>query len=69
MTMSFKQLREKTKGMPAGEHVYDKTVNRHKVMVHKDKKGFTVYIDGDKLETFKTQKDAQEAGIEFAKEM
>jgi len=41
----FSEMRKK---MPAGEHVFSKKVNRHKVMIHKDKKGFSVYIDGDK---------------------
>jgi len=43
----FSEMRKK---MPAGEHVFSKKVNRHKVMIHKDKKGFSVYIDGDKLD-------------------
>jgi hypothetical protein len=34
----------------------------------KIKKVFSVYIDGDKLDTFKNQKEAEKAGIEFAKE-
>lgn len=65
---TFLQLREKKSSMPPGDHVFDKKVNKHKVMVHKDKRGFTVYIDGDKLDTFKNQKQAEKAGIEFAKE-
>lgn len=63
---TFQQIREKK--MPAGQHVFDKKVNRHSVMVHKDNKGFSVYIDGDKLDTFKSQKEAEKAGIAFAKE-
>jgi hypothetical protein len=63
---TFQQIREKK--MPAGQHVFDKKVNRHTVMVHKDNKGFSVYIDGDKLDTFKSQKEAEKAGIAFAKE-
>ncbi len=55
--------------MPPGDHVFDTKVNRHKVMVHKNKQGkFDVYIDGDKLDTFKTQKEAEKAGTAFAKE-
>ena len=65
--MNFKELREKR--MPAGKHVFDKKVKRHSVMIHKDNKGFTVYIDGDKLDTFRNQKEAEKAGVEFAKEM
>jgi len=63
---TFQQIREKK--MPAGQHVFDKKVNRHTVMVHKDNKGFSVYIDGDKLDTFRNQKEAEKAGIAFAKE-
>jgi len=55
--------------MPAGDHVFSKKVNRHSVMVHQDKKGFSVYIDGDKLDTYKTQKEAERMGVTFAKEM
>ena len=65
---SFKQIRE-SKKMPAGEHIYSKKVNKHTVMVHKDKKGFAVYIDGEKLDTYKSQKEAEKMGTSFAKEM
>lgn len=66
----FKQLREKKlRGMPPGEHVFDKRVKNVKVMVHKDAKGYTAYIDGDKLDTFRSALEAQKAGMEFAKEL
>jgi len=66
---TFQSIREKrSKGMPPGEHVFDKKVNRHTVMVHKEKGKFTTYIDGDKLDTFRTQKEAEKAGLAFAKE-
>lgn len=64
----FQQIREKRGKMPPGDHVFDKKVNRHQVMVHKNKGKFDVYIDGDKLDTFKSQKEAEKAGITFAKE-
>jgi hypothetical protein len=64
----FQDIREKRAKMPPGEHVFDKKVNRHTVMVHKNKGKFDVFIDGDKLDTFKTQKEAEKAGIAFAKE-
>ncbi len=38
------------------------------MMIHKNKGKFDVFIDGDKLDTFKTQKEAEKAGIAFAKE-
>lgn len=65
---AFKQIREKKK-MPPGEHVFSKKVNKHTVMIHKDNKGFVVYIDGEKLDTYRTQKEAEKMGTTFAKEM
>jgi len=63
---TFRSIREKK--MPAGKHISQKRVNGHSVMVHKDNKGFSVYIDGDKLDTFRNEKEAEKAGTEFAKE-
>jgi hypothetical protein len=65
----FKQLRAEAKKMPAGDHVFSTKVKKHAVMVHKDKKGFTVYIDGEKLDTYRSQKEAEKMGVTFAKEM
>ena len=64
---SFKNIREKK--MPSGDHVFQKKVNKHTVMIHKDNKGFSVYIDGDKLDTYRSQKEAEKMGLTFAKEM
>ena len=54
--------------MPSGQHVFDKKIGKVHVMVHKDNKGFSVYIDGEKLDTYRSQKDAENAGLAFAKE-
>ena len=54
---NFKELREASKKkMPPGEHVFDKKVGKVHVMVHKDTKGFAVYVDGEKLDTYRSQK-------------
>mgnify|MGYP003626952467 CR=1 FL=1 len=67
---TFKFLKEAIKKkMPAGEHVFSKKVEKTRVMVHKDIKGFTVYIDGEKLDTYRSQKEAEKMGVQFAKEM
>lgn len=66
----FSEIREaRRKGMPEGEHVFDKKVNKVVVMVHKVGKEFITYIDGDKLDSYRTQKQAERMGISFAKEM
>ena len=66
---TFKEIREAAKKMPPGDHVFSKKVNKTNVMVHKDKKGFTVYIDGEKLDTYRNQREAEKMGVAFAKEM
>lgn len=65
---TFSQIRE-AKKMPQGDHVFDAKVGKVKVMVHKDKKGYTVYVDGDKLDTYRSQKEAEKMGVAFAKEL
>ena len=47
---TFEQLREMTKKHPAGKMVFDKKIGRIPVMIHKDRAGFVVYIDGDRLD-------------------
>ncbi|OUT92815.1 MAG: hypothetical protein CBB96_08945 [Gammaproteobacteria bacterium TMED36] len=65
----FKQLREaKKKGMPPGDHVYDKKISGVEVMVHKEKGKFVLYIDGDKLDDFPNLNTAKKAGDEFVKQ-
>jgi hypothetical protein len=67
---TFKTLREATKKkMPSGENVFSKRVGKVNVMVHKDNKGFTAYIDGEKLDTYRNKREAEKMGIQFAKEM
>jgi hypothetical protein len=65
----FSQIREKTNRMPPGEHVFDKKVGKVSVMVHKTKKGFVTYVDGDMLDTYKSKSEAERMGIQFAKEL
>ena len=56
----FTEVRRK---QPEGEVVYDKKIKKLPVKIMKDKKGYTAYIDGDKLDTFRSEKDAKK-GIE-----
>ena len=62
---SFKEMRNK---MPAGEHVWGKTIDGVKVMVHKDGSKFVAYIDGDKLDSYKTQEEAKKTITQFLKQ-
>ena len=56
----MKTLAEIRKQKPSGgEEVYSATKNRMKVRIVKDKNGYTAYVDGDKLDTFRSEKDAK----------
>ena len=57
---TFKDIRE-AKKKPSGDVVFDKKMNRVPVKIMKDKKGFTAYIDGDKLDTFRSERDAKKS--------
>ena len=37
-------------------------------MIHKDKGEFVVYIDGDRLDGYKTQREAEKMAKEFVKQ-
>jgi len=61
---TFAELREaanpKTFG---GQKVFSKKMGKYPVVINKDKKGYSAFIDGDFLDTFKTESDAMK-GIE-----
>ena len=59
---SFTEIRKKS---ASGEVVYDKKIKRMPVKIMKDKDGYTAYIDGDRLDTYRSERDAKR-GIDFA---
>lgn len=61
----FTELRKK---MPPGDHVSDFKVDRIAVMIHKDKGKFVAYVDGDKLDSYRSQKEAEKAATQFVKQ-
>tara|TARA_B100001094_G_C17987163_1_gene698249 strand:+ start:107 stop:325 length:219 start_codon:yes stop_codon:yes gene_type:complete len=69
---SFKDIMVEVKGKkPKGEVVFDKKIKRIPVLIVKDKGTlpFVVYIDGDKLDAFKTQKDAEKSAMKVIQEL
>ena len=54
--------------MPKGEHVWSKTIDRIKVMIHKEGNKFVAYVDGDKLDSYQSQKDAEKSITQFLKQ-
>lgn len=63
---TFSQIRESS--MPAGKHVFDKKIDGVKVMIHKNRGMFDTFIDGDKLDSYKTQQEAERMAREFIKQ-
>jgi hypothetical protein len=43
-------------------------VDRIAVMIHKDKGKFVAYVDGDRLDAYRTQKEAEKAATQFVKQ-
>lgn len=66
---TFSEIREATKPKTKGKVVLNKKMNRVPVRVEQDSKGFHVYIDGDFLDTFKTQKEAENTAQTVVKEL
>lgn len=61
----FSELRKKK--LP-GEQVSSFKVDRIPVAVNKDKGKFVVYVDGDRLDSYRTQKEAEKAATTFVKQ-
>ena len=56
----FSELRENV--------VYNKKINRVSVKIIKKSNKFEVQIDGDKLDTYASQKEAEKMAAEFVKQ-
>ena len=66
--MRFKELREKYSSK--GEVVFNKKINRVPVKIEMlGPKEFCVYVEGEKLDTYKTQKEAESSAQAFIKEL
>ena len=65
---TFLELRELTGRRPEGKMVFNKKIKGVKVIIHKERSGFVAYIDGDRLDVYKSQKEAEKAANEFMKQ-
>lgn len=58
---TFSEIRKKHAG-PSGDAVLNKKLNGIKVQIFKDKgNSFVAWVDGDRLDSFKTKQDAEKA--------
>jgi hypothetical protein len=60
---TFQQIREGAKV------VFNKKISKVPVKIVKEPKGFCVYIDGDKLDVFKSQAEAEKTAKTVIKEL
>lgn len=59
---SFAELREAAKPKTfGGQQVFSKKMGKYPVVINKDRKGYSAFIDGDFLDTFKSESDAMKA--------
>jgi len=69
---TYKELLSELKGRkPKGDTVLNKKVKGIPVLITKEKGSlpFVVYIDGDRLDAFKSQKDAEKSAMQVVKEL
>lgn len=64
----FSQLREFRGRKPKGRPVFSKRLQKVSVAVHKEMGKFVTYVDGDRLDAYNSQKEAEKAGMEFVKQ-
>ena len=65
---TFLELRELTGRRPEGKIVFNKKIKGVKVIIHKERNGFVAYIDGDRLDVYRSQREAEKAASEFMKQ-
>jgi len=64
---NFTQLRELTGRKPEGKPLVDKRVGRIKIKVHKERNDYVAYVDGDRLDSYRSKSEAEKAATEFVK--
>lgn len=64
---TFAQIRELTGRKPSGDQVFNKKFGKIQVQVYKDKNQFISYVDGDRLDSYRNEKEAIKAAEEFIK--
>jgi hypothetical protein len=65
---TFIELRELTGRKAIGRKVFSKRINRIPMDIHNEMGKFVVYIDGDRLDAYKSQREAEKAGMMFMKQ-
>jgi len=64
---TFGQIRELTGRKPEGQLMVNKKLGRIQIMVYKERNGFVAYVDGDRLDRYRSKAEAEKAATEFIK--
>lgn len=64
---SFAQIRELTGRKPEGQLLVNKKQGRIQIQVYKERNGFVAYVDGDRLDSYRSKNEAEKAATEFVK--
>ena len=64
---TFNDLRELTGRKPEGQLMVNKKQGRIQIQVYKERSGFVTYIDGDRLDQYRSKQEAEKAAKEFIK--
>lgn len=65
---TFTQIRELAGRKPTGRAIVSKKVGKIKIEVYKERNGFIAFVDGDRLDRYRSQKEAEKAATEFIKQ-
>tara|TARA_A100001391_G_C5040836_1_gene270842 strand:- start:105 stop:317 length:213 start_codon:yes stop_codon:yes gene_type:complete len=64
---TFNELRELTGRKPEGQLLVNKKYGRIQIQVYKERNGFVTYVDGDRLDQYRSKQEAEKAAKEFIK--
>ena len=65
---TFSQIRELTGRKPEGKVIFNKKIGRIQIMVYQERNGFVAYVDGDRLDRYRSKNEAEKAATEFVKQ-
>ena len=66
--IEFKSLRELAGRKPSGQVIMNKKIDKIPVKITKEMNKFVVYIDNDRLDAYRSQKEAEKMAKEFVKQ-
>ena len=66
--IEFNSLRELAGRKPSGQVIMNKKIDKVPVKITKEMNRFVVYIDNDRLDAYRSQREAEKMAKEFVKQ-